>query len=218
MALANSKTIENLKAAFAGESQANRRYLYFAQKADVEGYNDVAAVFRRAFARLRNGRGGPVLVEVPLDIWHEDIPGELHYTPVSVTRSGPDPKDVERAARALIDAKRPVLYVGQGVHYAKAWKQVRHLAELLALPVTTSLEGKSAFPETHPLALGTGGLAMPRTVRDFLDESDVIFGVVALIGGTSGPRFSVPKYFSTSFFVCAGSKSPTIARPALFGA
>ena len=46
MSLANSKTLENLKDAFAGESQANRRYLYFAQKADVEGYNDVAAVFR----------------------------------------------------------------------------------------------------------------------------------------------------------------------------
>jgi rubrerythrin len=46
MALAGSKTEDNLKAAFAGESQANRRYLYFAQKADVEGYNDVAAVFR----------------------------------------------------------------------------------------------------------------------------------------------------------------------------
>ena len=46
MSLATSKTLENLKAAFAGESQANRRYLYFAQKADVEGYNDVAAVFR----------------------------------------------------------------------------------------------------------------------------------------------------------------------------
>ncbi|MGK2871431.1 MAG: rubrerythrin family protein [Alphaproteobacteria bacterium] len=45
-ALGTSKTLENLKAAFAGESQANRRYLYFAQKADVEGYNDVAAVFR----------------------------------------------------------------------------------------------------------------------------------------------------------------------------
>ena len=46
MALKGSKTEENLKAAFAGESQANRRYLYFAQKADVEGYNDVASVFR----------------------------------------------------------------------------------------------------------------------------------------------------------------------------
>src|ERR1700757_2469461 len=46
MSLASSKTLDNLKAAFAGESQANRRYLYFAQKADVEGYNDVAAVFR----------------------------------------------------------------------------------------------------------------------------------------------------------------------------
>ena len=46
MSLATSNTLENLKAAFAGESQANRRYLYFAQKADVEGYNDVASVFR----------------------------------------------------------------------------------------------------------------------------------------------------------------------------
>ena len=46
ISLATSKTVENLKAAFAGESQANRRYLYFAQKADIEGYNDVAVVFR----------------------------------------------------------------------------------------------------------------------------------------------------------------------------
>ena len=46
MSLANPKTLDNLKAAFAGESQANRRYLYFAQKADIEGYNDVATVFR----------------------------------------------------------------------------------------------------------------------------------------------------------------------------
>jgi rubrerythrin len=50
MSLKGSKTEENLKAAFAGESQANRRYLYFAQKADIEGYNDVATVFRSTAA------------------------------------------------------------------------------------------------------------------------------------------------------------------------
>ena len=70
-----------------------------------------------------------------------------------------------------------MIYAGQGVHYAKAWPQLKRLAELLAIPVCTSLEGKSSFPETHELALGSGGAAMPKTVRHFLDASDLIFGV-----------------------------------------
>ena len=77
----------------------------------------------------------------------------------------------------LAEAKRPVLYAGQGVHWARAWSGLRQLAELLGAPVTTSLGGKSAFPEDHPLALGSGGLAVPKTVRHFLDQADVIFGI-----------------------------------------
>ena len=61
----------------------------------------------------------------------------------------------------LVEAERPVIYAGQGVHYAQAWPQLRALAELLEAPVTTSLQGKSAFPENHPLALGSGGRADP---------------------------------------------------------
>jgi acetolactate synthase-1/2/3 large subunit len=70
-----------------------------------------------------------------------------------------------------------VIYAGQGVHYARAWPELRRLAELLAAPVTTSLGGKSAFPETHPLALGSGGLAYPATVHHFLKEADLILGI-----------------------------------------
>jgi acetolactate synthase-1/2/3 large subunit len=70
-----------------------------------------------------------------------------------------------------------VIYAGQGVHYARAWPQLKRLAERLAIPVTTSLGGKSSFPETHPLSLGSGGLAMPRAVPTFLKEADVIFGI-----------------------------------------
>ena len=55
-----------------------------------------------------------------------------------------------------------MIYAGQGVHYARAWQQLRELAELLEAPVTTSLEGKSAFPENHPLSLGSGGRAIPK--------------------------------------------------------
>jgi thiamine pyrophosphate-dependent acetolactate synthase large subunit-like protein len=138
---------------------------------------EVANVMRRAFSRLRNGRGGPVLVEVPADLWNEELPAPLDYTPVRATRFAPEAAAVREAAQMLAAAKRPVIYAGQGVHWARAWKQLRQLAELLGAPVTTSLGGKSAFPEDHELALGSGGLAVPRTVRHFLDRADLIFGL-----------------------------------------
>ena len=143
----------------------------------ITSVGEIANVMRRAFTRLRNGRGGPVVVEVPADLMNEELDGELAYEPVLSTRSGPDPEAVAKAAEMLMAAERPVIYAGQGVHYAKAWPQLKALAEHLAIPVCTSLEGKSAFPEDHPLSLGTGGLAMPRPVRSFLDGADLIFGI-----------------------------------------
>ncbi|MCA8927136.1 MAG: thiamine pyrophosphate-requiring protein [Alphaproteobacteria bacterium] len=138
---------------------------------------ELCNIMRRAFTRLKNGRGAPVIVEIPTDTMFEEIEGELDYTPVLRTRSGPDPVDVARAAEALMGAARPVLYVGQGVHYAEAWDEVKALAEHLALPVCTSLQGKSAFPEDHPLALGSGGRAIPKALHHFLQNADLIFGI-----------------------------------------
>src|SRR5579862_4446354 len=139
--------------------------------------SEIPNVFRRAFSKLRNGRGGPVLVEIPLDIFGEQLPEELAYQPVVAARYMPDPADIRRAAMALVEAKRPVVYAGQGVHYARAWDALKELAELLGAPVATSLPGKSAFPEEHPLALGAGGNAFPATVPHFLAQADWIFGV-----------------------------------------
>ena len=150
---------------------------------------EVVNVMRRAFSHLRNGRGGPALVEVPQDLWNEEVPEPLAYKPVVATRCGPDPDAVRNTAKLLANAKRPVIYAGQGVHWAKAWKQLRALAEHLAAPVVTSLEGKSAFPETHALSLGSGGVAVPKTVRYFLDHADVIFGIGCSFTETS---FGVP--------------------------
>ena len=150
---------------------------------------EVVNVMRRAFSHLRNGRGGPALVEVPQDLWNEEVPEPLAYKPVVATRCGPDPDAVRDAAKLLVKAKRPVIYAGQGVHWAKAWKQLRALAEHLAAPVVTSLEGKSSFPETHALSLGSGGVAVPKTVRYFLDHADVIFGIGCSFTETS---FGVP--------------------------
>src|ERR1700749_3287520 len=139
--------------------------------------SEVCNIFRRAFTKLKNGRGGPVIVEIPSDMWNEEVPEPLNYTPVMRTRYGADPVHIREAAALLINARRPVIYAGQGVHYAKAWPQLRRLAERLPIPVPTGLGGKSSFPETHPLSLGSGGLAVPRAVPKFLGEADVIFGI-----------------------------------------
>jgi len=136
----------------------------------------VPEILRRIFFQLRNGRPGPVLLEVPLDVFNEDVP-EFTYVPSFTARTAPDPKDVTVAAKVLAAAERPVIYAGQGVHYAKAWPELRALAEAWNIPVTTSIEGKSAFPEDHPLSLGSGGRANPRPVIEFLNDADVILGV-----------------------------------------
>jgi acetolactate synthase-1/2/3 large subunit len=143
----------------------------------VTSADEVPNIMRRAFTQLRNGRGGPCVVEIPTDVFNEEMSGELDYTPVSAARYGPDPADVAKAAEILVAAKHPVIYAGQGIHYAEAWPQLAQLAELLAIPVCTSLGGKSAIPEDHPLSLGTGGLAHPKAVHQFLHAADVIFGV-----------------------------------------
>jgi thiamine pyrophosphate-dependent acetolactate synthase large subunit-like protein len=132
---------------------------------------------RRAFTQVRNGRPRPVVVEIPADVFAEEVPEPLDYKPVVVTRTAPDPVAIREVAGVLVEAQRPVIYAGQGVHYAQAWQELRQLAELLAAPVTTSLEGKSAFPENHPLSLGSGGRSMPKAVYDFLHNADVIFGI-----------------------------------------
>jgi acetolactate synthase-1/2/3 large subunit len=137
----------------------------------------IPEVIRRAFSQLRNGRFGPVLLEVPADVWNEEVPDDWAPTPTLTTRSGPEPAAVAEVAQVLAAAERPVIYAGQGVHWAKAWDELKALAESWNIPVTTSIEGKSAFPETHPLSLGSGGRANPRPVKRFLAEADVIFGV-----------------------------------------
>ena len=138
--------------------------------------SEVPNLMRRAFSRLRNGRGGPCIVEIPTDIWNEDI-GELDYSPAIKARSAPDPQDVRRAAQAILAAKRPVIYAGTGVQWAEAWPQLKRFAELLGAPVTTSLGGKSAFPENDPLSLGSGGNAVPKPVHHFIANADLIIGI-----------------------------------------
>jgi len=142
--------------------------------------SQVPEIMRRAFSYLKMGRLGPVLMEIPNDAALEEFPAAaIHYSPVKRTVSGANARDVSEAAKILIESRTPVIVAGQGVLYAEASDELVELAELLQAPVTTTLEGKSAFPEHHPLSLGTGAGVMPRPVHSFLQNADVIFAIGA---------------------------------------
>ena len=140
--------------------------------------DQIPALMRRAFVSLRTGRPGPVMLEIPSDVASEQFDDRLfQYSPVKGWRSAGDPADVKRVAAALIAAKNPVIRAGNGVLYANAWDELREFAELLQIPVFTTMQGKSAFPEDHPLSLGTGGRTRPKMVMHFLKKADMIFAI-----------------------------------------
>ncbi len=165
------------------------------------------AAMRRAFNALKNGRPGPVMVEVPRDIVDLDAGDDVEaYRPIVPTISAPDARDVDEAAKLLLAASHPMILAGQGVLYAEASDELTELANLLQAPVMTTVDGKSAFPEDHPLALGSGGNTFSGPGRLFLHtKTDLIFGVgcgftkhplttptlppnVAIIHATNDPR------------------------------
>src|SRR6201999_3028076 len=156
---------------------------------------ELSTIMRRAMSAIRNGRSGAAIGEIPPDSWNEEI-GDLDYTPVGFHKYGPDPVDVRKAAAAILGAKRPVIYAGTGVQWAEAWPELRELAELLGAPVTTSLGGKSSFPENHELSLGSGGNAVPKTVHHFVEKSDLIIGIGCSFTETNfGIKFPKGKTF-----------------------
>ena len=122
--------------------------------------SQIEQILRRAFVLLRSGRPGPIVIELPEDVTHIDAPA-IDYRPIPEKRfrSAGNPADVEEAVRILGRAEHPYVYVGAGALFSEATPELVELAELLSLPVATTLNGKSAFPENHPLALGIGAFA-----------------------------------------------------------
>ena len=139
----------------------------------------VADTMRRAFALLKMGRPGPVMVEIPADIGDAEAPeGVLEsYRPVKAAVAGADVEAVDEAAAALLAAENPVVYAGQGVMHAEATDDLVELVELLQIPVTTSMAGKSGFPEKHPLSLGSASGVMNGAAYRFIGRADLVFAV-----------------------------------------
>lgn len=120
--------------------------------------DEIPGIMRRAFTALRSESPGPVVLEMPQDVLQaeaEDI--VLNYQPVGPGRKpAPDRQDIDKAAQLLVEANFPILNVGGGALGGDAAPEVLELAELLSLPVASTLVGKGVFPEDHPLSLGLG--------------------------------------------------------------
>ena len=151
-------------------------------------------LFRRAYQTMRSGKGGPVLVEVPTEVFEAEYQGELDYRPVEPVRVAPDPTGVKRAATMLLAARNPVIWAGQGILYAEASEKLAALAEMVPAPVACTNPGKSALPDAHPLSLGASTRIQPRMYTTFMQEADLVIAIGSSLSRTSfGPALPVGK-------------------------
>jgi len=144
----------------------------------VDRVQDLPRIVERAFHLSVSGRPGPVLVDIPMDIFSADLPvGSFTQIPAQMSRPALDPAMAERIAQALSEAKRPLLYAGGGVMSAHASAELQALAETLEIPIAHTLMGKGVMKEDHPLLLGMTGFWGTPVANDFCRDADLILAV-----------------------------------------
>jgi acetolactate synthase-1/2/3 large subunit len=155
---------------------------------------NVKYVMQRAFREMLTGRRGPVHIDLPIDVQNalveaEEPPPPSTYRPMH----GPcgNPELIKRAARMLLEAHSPAILAGGGALYSNSSKEILQLAELLGIPVATSLMGKSVFPEMHPLSLGVAGSYGHALANEYLRKGRVD---VLLVLGCSLGRVTTNNY------------------------
>ena len=137
-------------------------------------------VLRRAIASMRNGRPGPAMVEIPEDILNQDVEDSRveNYKKIKFARSMASSDEITNISKIILSAKNPIIIAGAGVLYAEATRELAEFAELLQIPVMTTMEGKSSISErNHPLALGSGSGVMSDPVVHFMKKSDVVIAL-----------------------------------------
>jgi acetolactate synthase-1/2/3 large subunit len=138
-------------------------------------------VLQRAFAEMLSGRRGPVVVDLPMDVQCDSVdvgaglPEPHAYRPAGPVL--PDPELIARAGKLLAQAERPAILAGGGVIAAGAWDELKRLAEFLGAPVVTTMMGKGAFPEDHPLSGFHGGSKGTTCGNALMAGADVLLAV-----------------------------------------
>jgi len=144
----------------------------------VDRAEDLPRIMERAFHLAPSGRPGPVLVDVPMDIFSADLPVDaFHQLPAPMSRPTVDQATVAQIVEALASAERPVLYAGGGVLSARATSELAALAEALEVPVAHTLMGKGCLPDDHPLLLGQTGFWGLPIANDTCRTADLIVAV-----------------------------------------
>jgi acetolactate synthase-1/2/3 large subunit len=148
----------------------------------VKDVRDLARITREAFYIASSGRPGPVLVDLPKDVQKSEIefkyPKEVNIRGYKPTYSG-HPRQIKRAAQAIGEAKRPIIYAGGGVISSGAASELKNLTRITNIPVTTTLMGLGAFPETHSLSLRMLGMHGTRAANYAITETDLIIAIGA---------------------------------------
>ena len=137
--------------------------------------NEVGNVMRRSFNALRNGPPGPVVVEMTSDVCSLEIPKDSeNYCSPRSAKVIPSQNDIRDAVKFLMKAKKPLIWAGGGVLMSGASKELKKLVEFTGIPVFTTMQGKSAFDERHPLSLGAGCGTTTLAAHNWLKNSDVV--------------------------------------------
>ncbi len=146
---------------------------------------DLPRVMERAFHFAQAGRKGVVLVDVPMDFFSAELPeGAFKQMPAPIANPAISEDQAREIAKTLSKAKNPVIYVGGGIHIAKATRELISLAEALEIPVATSLMGKGSLPDAHPLLLGTTGYWGQPIANEFCRNADLILAVATRFAET----------------------------------
>jgi acetolactate synthase-1/2/3 large subunit len=194
----------------------------------VDNVRDLPRIVERAFHLAQSGRPGPVLVDVPMDIFSADLEIDAFATtPPEIAKSGLDPATAARIVDALATSRRPVLYAGGGVLSGRATEELRELAEALQVPVAHTLMGKGCLPHEHPLLLGQSGFWGTPIANEKCRTADLIVAIGTRLAEANSsswdPRFtfSIPptrlihidadlseigRNYQTELGVCADAK------------
>jgi len=161
----------------------------------VDRADDLPRILERAFHLAQTGRPGPVLVDVPMDIFSADLPIDaFHKVPAEIARPALDSETVARIVDALANAERPVLYAGGGVLSAQATGELAALAAALEIPVAHTLMGKGCLREDHPLLLGQTGFWGTPISNEKCRTADLIVAVGTRLAEANSsswdPRFT----------------------------
>jgi len=153
---------------------------------------EVPEMVKKGFYIAESGRPGPVLIDIPKDVQQEvadvtfpEIIRVRGYSP----HVDPDIEQVGKAVELLLNAERPMIMAGGGVHISGAFHELQALAELLMIPVVTTFKGKGAFPENHPLALGPIGMHGHEEANKLILEADVLLAIGARFSDRSVGKF-----------------------------